>query len=417
MAKLSIRDLDLQGKPTFLRVDFNVPVDGSKVLDDTRIRAALPTIELALKRGARLILASHLGRPRGEPVAGLNVKPVQVRLAELLHRKVAFAQDCIGKITRRSVQDLPAGEALMLQNLRFHPGETANDQNFAKALASLASEYVNDAFGTAHRAHASTVGVPKILGRGAAGLLMQRELDYLSHLLDRPAPPVVAILGGAKVSDKIEVIVNLLNLADTILVGGAMAYTFLKATGKKVGTSLCEEDRVAKAAEILECARRKGVDFRLPVDHVVAERPGSAEAEVTADDQIPDGKMGLDIGPETAKDFKQAIARARTIVWNGPLGMFEMDRFAAGTLSVARAVAASEGMSVVGGGDSVSAIVRAGVVDRITHLSTGGGASLEFLAGKSLPGIEALSEAVDNPSNQPGHPAAGDRGKRWTEKH
>ena len=417
MAKLSICDLDLRGKPTFLRVDFNVPVDKARVVDDTRIRAALPTIELALKRGARLILASHLGRPRGERLLALTLKPVQVRLSELLDREVAFVEDCIGEIAKRGVEDLPAGGVLLLQNLRFHPGEVGNDPSFAESLASLALEYVNDAFGTAHRDHASTVGVPKILGRGAVGLLIQRELEYLSHLLDRPSAPVVAILGGAKISDKIEVILNFLNLADTILVGGAMAYTFLKATGKNIGSSLWEEDRIEKAAEIVECARRNGVDLRLPVDHVVAEKLDASEVEITPDEQIPDGKMGLDIGPGTAENFKQAISKARTILWNGPLGVFEKDRFAAGTLIVARAVADSKGMSVVGGGDSISAVVRAGVAGCITHLSTGGGASLEFLAGKTLPGIEALSEAVATASNQPGNPTGGNRAKTWTEKH
>jgi len=396
MKKLSIRDLELSGKRVFIRADFNVPLANGKVEDDTRIRATLPTLKLAIDRDARLVLASHLGRPKGKPESKYSLAPVAERLKELLGKPVIFASDCVGEQPESRSKALKNGQVLLLENVRFHAEEEQNDEAFSRQLAALCDGiYVDDAFGSAHRAHASVVGITKFVRQAAAGLLMEQELEYLGKALTNPERPFLAILGGAKVSDKIEVIQNLIKIADTILIGGAMAYTFFRAKGFTTGKSLVEEDKIDLALMLLGEAVERGCRIVLPVDHVLARSTEEgAQTQITGVQGTPSDWMGLDIGPKTIELFRKEISAARTIVWNGPLGMFEKPAFARGTMEIARAVAdatAKGATSIVGGGDSVAAIEQAGLADRISHISTGGGASLEFLAGRKLPGVEALT--------------------------
>lgn len=396
MNKLTVKDLDLRGKRVFMRVDFNVPLKDGVVTDDTRIRETLPTLQLAVEKGGRLVLASHLGRPKGGPDPKYSLHPAARKLEELLGRPVVFGLDCVGPGVEAQSKALRDGEVLLLENVRFHPEEEKNDEAFAKQLAALCDGlFVCDAFGSAHRAHASVVGITKFVRQAAAGLLMEKELAYLGKAVSNPARPFVAILGGAKVSDKIEVVENLMKIADAMLIGGGMAYTFLKAQGLTIGKSLVENDKIDLAKKILGDAKARNFKFLLPSDHVTAPE-FKADAPATTGDvaATPAEQMGLDIGPKTSKAYAAEIAKAKTIVWNGPMGVFEMPAFAKGTLEIAKAVAAatdSGATSIVGGGDSVAAVHQSGVAGKISHISTGGGASLEFLGGRKLPGVEALT--------------------------
>jgi phosphoglycerate kinase len=394
VAKLSIKDLNLAGKRVFVRVDFNVPIKEGRITSDARIRASLPTIAYALDHGATVILASHLGRPKGKVNLEFTLRPVAARLSELLGRPVEFADDCIGPSAQAAVdRAAKGGRVVLLENLRFHAEEEKNDRGFAAQLAALADAYVNDAFGSSHRAHASVEALAAMLPQPAAGLLMEQEVHYLGMALGAPERPFVAILGGAKVSDKIEVIENLLGKVDVLCVGGAMAYTFLKSHGLPVGKSLVEDDKLDSARQITAHAHERGVELALPVDHVVADRveAGAPHATLAVGDPSIGDRIGVDIGPETMASFGALVAGAKTVVWNGPMGVFEIPPFDAGTNALAHAVAGVKGTTIVGGGDSVSAVTKAGVADRITHISTGGGASLEFLGGRTLPGVAALA--------------------------
>ncbi len=397
MAKLSIRDLDLAGKRVFIRVDFNVPLEGGKVTDDTRITSAIPTIQYAMDKGAKVILASHLGRPKGQQNPKYTLRPVADHLSKLLDQPVTMAADCIGEEVEKTVAAMQDGDIVLLENVRFYAEEEANDPGFSAKLAALCDVYVNDAFGTAHRAHASTEGITHHVTQAAAGFLMDKELRYLYGALANPQRPFVVILGGAKVSDKIQVIENLLKSADAVLIGGAMAYTFFLAKGMATGKSLVEADRQELARQLEAKAAALKVDLRLPVDHVIAAGPADgANAQTVSVTETPADKMGLDIGAVTQAAYCEIISRAKTIIWNGPMGMFEKQPFDAGTRAVAQAVAdASENhhaISIIGGGDSVAAIHESGLADKVTHISTGGGATLELLAGDVLPGVAALSE-------------------------
>jgi phosphoglycerate kinase len=395
VAKLVVDQLDLSGKRVFLRADFNVPLEGTRVTDDTRIAAVQPTIDCCLERGASLVLASHLGRPKGKPDPKYSLRPIAERIETRLGRPVALLPDCVGPEVEERTRALRPGEVVLLENLRFHPEEEANDDAFARALAGLADVYVNDAFAAAHRAHASTEGIARHLKPAAAGLLMARELDALGRIFERPERPLWAVLGGAKVSDKLGLVDHLLDRVDGLAIGGGMAFTFLKAMGHGVGRSLLEPDRVEAARAILERARTRGIPLRLPVDVVAA--PGLDAVgglRIVAIREIPDDLMGLDIGAATVTQFATALKGARTIIWNGPMGVFEKEPFAAGTLGVARAVADSGAFSVIGGGDTIAAVQQAGVMDRIGYVSTAGGAFLEFLEGRVLPGVAALDEAA-----------------------
>ena len=394
MSKLTIAQLDLAKRRVFLRADLNAPLDHGTVTDDTRLRAVVPTIQYAVKAGASVVLASHLGRPKGKATPEFSLRPIAEHLQSLLGQRVDLAPDCVGEATAAQARALPAGQVLLLENLRFHPEEEANDDRFAQALAALADCYVNDAFAAAHRAHASIAAITKYLQPAAAGLLMQQELSALGRILESPDKPLVAILGGAKVSDKLTLVEHLLGRVDALLIGGGMAFTFLRALGHAVGRSLVEPDQLETARRTLDAARRRGVALVLPVDAVVADGLDSAQGRAVGVREIPAGQMGLDIGPNTVARFTEALSGARTIVWNGPMGVFEKKPFAAGTLALAKAIAGSPAFTVIGGGDTVAAVAQAGVAEKIDYISTAGGAFLEFLEGRKLPGVEALTDAA-----------------------
>lgn len=394
MPKLTIEHLPLAGRRVFVRADLNAPLEDGAVADDTRLRAVLPTLRFALDHGAAVVLASHLGRPKGGPEPEFSLRPIADRMAALLERPVPLAPDCVGEATRAQAQALKAGEVLLLENLRFHPEEEKNDDGFARQLAELADCYVDDAFAAAHRAHASIDAITRHLQPAAAGLLMQQELSALGRILEAPARPLVAVLGGAKVSDKVALVEHLIGKVDALLIGGGMAFTFLRALGHAVGRSLVEPERIDTARAALEAARRRGGQLTLPVDVVVADGLDSANGRPVGIREIPETQMGLDIGPRTVERFTAVLATAKTIVWNGPMGVFEKPPFAAGTVAIARAVADAPAFSVIGGGDTIAAVNAAGVSDKIGYLSTAGGAFLEFLEGRTLPGVAALTEAA-----------------------
>lgn len=393
MSKATIKDVDVRGRRVLVRVDFNVPMNAEReITDDTRIKAALPTIQYLIDHSAKVILASHLGRPKGKPADEFRMDPVAKRLGELLGKPVRKLDECVGDAVKAEVRAMKDGGVVLLENLRFHPEEEANDEGFAKALADLADLYVNDAFGTAHRAHASTAGFARFLP-AVAGFLMQKEIEVMGKALSSPERPFVAILGGAKVRDKVGVVQNLLDKVDTLMIGGGMAYTFLKARGLEIGQSILEEDKIGLARDLMERAGAKGVKFMLPSDVVVADKfAEDAKTRIVPVNEIPADWQALDIGPDTVGRFSQVIAEAKTVVWNGPMGVFEMKLFAEGTREIAKALAASRAVTIVGGGDSVAALEEMGLADRMTHVSTGGGASLEFLEGKELPGVAVLKD-------------------------
>ncbi|NFD75827.1 phosphoglycerate kinase [Clostridium botulinum] len=393
--KKSIEDIDVKGKKALVRCDFNVPLNEGKITDENRLVGALPTIKYLMEKGAKIILCSHMGKPKGEPKKELSLLPVAKRLSEMLNKEVIFADDdnVVGENAKKAVEDMKDGDVVLLQNTRYRKEETKNEEVFSKELASLADVFVNDAFGTAHRAHCSTVGVTNYLKEAACGYLIQKELKFLGNAVEKPERPFVAILGGAKVSDKINVINNLLDKVDTLIIGGGMGYTFLKAQGYTIGNSLVEEDKVEYSKEMIDKAKEKGVNLLLPIDNVVADKfDKDASPVVTEDQNIGEGYMGLDIGPKTAKIYSDAIKSAKTVVWNGPMGVFEFKNFANGTIEVAKAMADSDAVTIIGGGDSAAAVNILGFGDKMTHISTGGGASLEFLEGKELPGIAALND-------------------------
>jgi len=394
LPKLTIEHLPLAGRRVFVRADLNAPLEGGAVTDDTRLRAVLPTLRYALEQGAAVVLASHLGRPKGGPDPKLSLAPVAERLGALLARPVPLAPDCVGEAARAQAHALKSGELLLLENLRFHPEEEKNDDGFARQLAELADCYVDDAFAAAHRAHASIEAITHHLQPAAAGLLMQQELSALGRILEAPARPLVAVLGGAKVSDKVALVEHLIGKVDALVIGGGMAFTFLRALGHAVGRSLVEPDRIETARAALETARRRGVQLTLPVDAIVADGVDSATGRAVGVREIPETQMGLDIGPRTVERFGAVLATAKTIVWNGPMGVFEKPPFAAGTMAVARAVAGAPAFTVIGGGDTIAAVNAAGVSDKIGYISTAGGAFLEFLEGRTLPGVAALTEAA-----------------------
>jgi len=398
-AKMTLKDIEIKGKRVLCRVDFNVPLDEEQnITDDTRIVASLPTIQYILGQGGKLVLCSHLGRPKGTPDPRFSLAPVAKYLTKLIGVPVAMAPDCVGPVAEMLTEEMSIGDVVLLENLRFHAGETDNDPEFCQALARLGDVYVNDAFGAAHRAHASTAGITRYLQPAVSGLLLTKEIHYLGNALANPERPFVAILGGAKVSDKIPVIENLLQKVDTLIIGGGMAYTFLKAKGHQIGSSLVEEDLLELSKSLMDQADAKGIKLLLPIDHILADQfSAEAEAKSSPEVDIPDGKMALDIGPETRRLYCSELRKAGTVIWNGPMGVFEFEAFAEGTFTVARALADADVTSIIGGGDSVAAVTLSGLADQMSHISTGGGASLEFLEGKQLPGITSLSDKPDTP--------------------